>query len=104
MILNGRVLGHVTHYYWKKASGGPHYHVLLWIHGAPVIDRDDPEDVQFLQSAVWAIPYCTLQANKMGMQANKMGMAVRFSYIFIMHNYNDQKISVIHTENKSLHG
>ena len=48
MILNGGVLGDVTHYYWKKeyqARGAPHYHVLLWIDGAPVINRDDPEDV-----------------------------------------------------------
>ena len=38
----------MTHYYWKKeyqARGAPHYHVLLWIDGALVIDRDDPEDV-----------------------------------------------------------
>ena len=48
MILNGGVLGDVTHYYWKKeyqARGAPHNHVLLWIDGAPVIDHDDPEDV-----------------------------------------------------------
>ena len=48
VILNGRVLGDVTHYYWKKeyqARDVHHYHVHLWIHGAPVIDRDDLEDV-----------------------------------------------------------
>ena len=48
VILNGGVLGDMTHYYWKKeyqARGAHHYHVLLWIDGAPVIDRDDPEDV-----------------------------------------------------------
>ena len=48
MILNGGLLGDVTHYYWKKeyqAHGAPHYHIFLWIDGAPVIDRDDLEDV-----------------------------------------------------------
>ena len=48
VILNGKVLGNVTHYYWKKeyqARGAPHYHVLLWIEGAPLIGKDDPEKV-----------------------------------------------------------
>ena len=48
VILNGRVLGDVTHYNWKKeyqARGAPHYQVIVWIDEAPVIDRDDPEDV-----------------------------------------------------------
>ena len=39
VILNGEVLGKVDHFYWKKeyqARGAPHYHVLLWIRGAPV--------------------------------------------------------------------
>ena len=48
VILNGGVLGDMTHYYWKKeyqAHGAPHYHVLLWIDGAPVIYCDDPKDV-----------------------------------------------------------
>ena len=48
MILNGEVLGKVDHFYWKKeyqARGAPHYHVLLWIRGAPVIGRHDPDRV-----------------------------------------------------------
>ena len=39
-ILKGRVLGHVTHYIYKKeyqACGAPHYHGIVWIEGAPVI-------------------------------------------------------------------
>ena len=33
---------------WKieyQNRGAPHYHVLLWIQDAPVIDVDDPEKV-----------------------------------------------------------
>ena len=48
VILKGQVLGIVDHFYWKKEyqnHGAPHYHVLLWIRDAPVIDRDDPEKV-----------------------------------------------------------
>ena len=48
VILKGQVLGTVDHFYWKKEyqnRGAPHYHVLLWIRDAPVIDRDDPEKV-----------------------------------------------------------
>ena len=44
--MKGQVLGKVDHFYWKKeyqARGAPHYHVLLWIRDAPVIDQDDPE-------------------------------------------------------------
>ena len=48
LIVKGQVLGPVSHYYWKKdyqARGAPHYHVLLWINGAPVIGVDDPDKV-----------------------------------------------------------
>ena len=48
VILNGEVLGKVDHFYWKKeyqACGAPHYHVLLWIRGAPVIGQHDPDRV-----------------------------------------------------------
>ena len=48
VLINGEVLGKVDHFYWKKEyqnHGAPHYHVLLWIHDAPVIDRDEPEHV-----------------------------------------------------------
>ena len=48
VLIKGEVLGKVDHFYWKKEyqnRGAPHYHVLLWIHDAPVIDRDEPEDV-----------------------------------------------------------
>ena len=47
VLLKGEVLGKVDHFYWKKeyqARGAPHYHVLLWIRDAPVID-DDPDQV-----------------------------------------------------------
>ena len=43
VILKGQVLGTVSHFFWKKeyqAHGAPHYHVLLWIAGAPVIGID----------------------------------------------------------------
>ena len=48
VVLKGEVLGKVEHWYWKKeyqARGAPHYHVLLWIKDAPVIGRDEPEEV-----------------------------------------------------------
>ena len=48
VLKKGEVLGTVDHFYWKKeyqARGAPHYHVLLWIKDAPVIDRDDPDQV-----------------------------------------------------------
>ena len=48
VLLKGEVLGKVDHFYWKKeyqAHGAPHYHVLLWIRDAPVIGRDDPDQV-----------------------------------------------------------
>ena len=47
VILKGNVLGHVTHYFFKKeyqARGAPHYHVVVWIQGAPVIG-ESPEGV-----------------------------------------------------------
>ena len=47
-ILKGSVLGVVEHLFWKKEyqmRGAPHYHVLLWIEGAPVIGISDPKQV-----------------------------------------------------------
>ena len=48
MIVKGQVLGQVDNYYWKKeyqARGAPHYHVVLWIRGAPIIGESDPDAV-----------------------------------------------------------
>ena len=48
VIQKGKVLGKVTNYYWKKEyqlRGAPHYHVLLWIEGAPVIGVDSEDKV-----------------------------------------------------------
>ena len=48
VIIKGEVLGKVDHFYWKKEyqnRGAPHYHVLIWIRDAPVIDRDEPENI-----------------------------------------------------------
>ena len=48
VLKKGEVLGTVDHFYWKKeyqARGAPHYHALLWIKDAPVIDKDDPDDM-----------------------------------------------------------
>ena len=42
VILKGKVLGNVTHYFFKKeyqACGAPHYHAVVWIEGAPVIGK-----------------------------------------------------------------
>lgn len=48
VIKKCQVLGEVTHYFWKKkyqCRGAPHHHALLWVYGAPVIGKDDPQKV-----------------------------------------------------------
>ena len=48
VLLKGKILGTVDHYFWKKEyqnRGAPHYHVLLWIRDVPVIGVDHPEKV-----------------------------------------------------------
>ena len=48
VLVKGEVLGKVDHFYWKKEyqnRGAPHYHVLLWIRDAPIIDQDEPGKV-----------------------------------------------------------
>ena len=48
VILKGKVLGTVSHFFWKKEyqmRGAPHYHVLLWIAGTPVIGIDSDDKV-----------------------------------------------------------
>ena len=43
--MKGHVLGTVSHYFVKKeyqARGAPHYHMVLWIEGAPTIGKDAP--------------------------------------------------------------
>ena len=48
VILKGDLLGHVNHYFYKKeyqARGAPHYHMILWIDGAPTVGDDEPEVV-----------------------------------------------------------
>ena len=56
VIIKGEILGKVSDYYCKKeyqARGAPHYHVLLWIEGAPVIGIDPPEEVlSWIQSRI----------------------------------------------------
>ena len=45
VLIKEEVLGKVDHFYWKKEyqnHGAPHYHVLLWIHDAPVIVSERP--------------------------------------------------------------
>ena len=47
IFIKGGALGKVNHYYIKEyqARGAPHYHFLLWIHGAPVAGVDPPKKV-----------------------------------------------------------
>ena len=56
VILKGEVLGTVSHYFYKweyQARGAPHYHILLWIEGAPVAGVDDDEVVlQWIQERI----------------------------------------------------
>ena len=56
VILKGQVLGPVAHHFFKKeyqARGAPHYHILLWIEGAPVAGKDDDDVVlQWIQERI----------------------------------------------------
>ena len=56
VILNGKALGSVAHYFFNKeyqARGAPHYHILLWIDGAPVASKDDDDVVlQWIQERI----------------------------------------------------
>ena len=48
VILKGQVLGKVDHYFFKKeyqTRGAPHYHVVLWLQDAPVIGKDQANQV-----------------------------------------------------------
>ena len=48
LILKGHALGSVTHYFYKKeyqARGAPHYHIVVWIEGAPCIGKDPSQKV-----------------------------------------------------------
>ena len=48
MILKGRTLGSVSHYFFKKeyqACGAPHYHAVVWIEGAPCLGKDPPQKI-----------------------------------------------------------
>ena len=49
IICKGAVLGAVDQFYWKEyqARGAPHYHVLLWIRGAPIIGVNEPWEITF---------------------------------------------------------
>ena len=43
--MKGHVLGTVSHHFVKKenqARGAPHYHMVLWIEGAPTIGKYAP--------------------------------------------------------------
>jgi len=53
--VKGAVLGKVVHFFWKKeyqARGAPHYHILLWIDGAPVIGQHSEEVLSWIQKKI----------------------------------------------------
>ena len=54
VILKGEVLAKVCHYFYKEyqARGAPHYHILLWIEGAPVAGVDDEVVLQWIQERI----------------------------------------------------
>ena len=55
VILKGEVLGRVTDYFIKEyqSRGAPHYHMVLWIDGAPVAGVDDDDMVlQWIQEMI----------------------------------------------------
>ena len=48
VLIKGEVLGKVSNHYYKleyQTRGAPHFHVLLWIEGAPVIGVDPADEV-----------------------------------------------------------
>ena len=48
VVLKGEVLGPVAHHTQYKeyqARGAPHYHILLWIEGAQMAGKDEPQEV-----------------------------------------------------------
>ena len=48
VIIKGEVLGRATDYFCKEeyqSRGAPHYHILLWIEGAPVAGTVEDEVV-----------------------------------------------------------
>ena len=52
VVLKGQAL---AHYFYKEyqARGAPHYHILLWIEGAPVAGKDDVDVVvQWIQERI----------------------------------------------------
>ena len=58
VILNGKALGTVAHHFFKKeyqARGAQHYHIILWIDGAPVAGKDD-DDVVLQERITCRIP------------------------------------------------
>ena len=41
-------IGKVTHYFWRReyqSRGSQHFHLLIWIEDAPIIDKSSEEDV-----------------------------------------------------------
>ena len=61
VLLQGQVLGEVSHYFWKKeyqSRGAPHYHILLWIKDAPVIGvHPEHKITEWIESKLLAIYY-----------------------------------------------
>ena len=51
VILKG---GTVTHHFYKEyqSRGAPHYHILLWIEGAPVAGADEEEVLRWIQERI----------------------------------------------------
>ena len=56
VIIKGKALGTVAHHFYKKeyqARGAPHYHILLWIEGAPVAGvADDGVVLRWIQERI----------------------------------------------------
>ena len=55
MLYFAKVLGKIDHFYWKKeyqVCGAPLYHVLAWIRDAPVIGKDDPDKLAWIQERI----------------------------------------------------
>ena len=53
ILIKGEVLGKVSNHYYKleyQTRGAPHFHVLLWIEGAPVIGVDSADKVLHLDT------------------------------------------------------
>ena len=90
--MNGQALGEVTHYFIKKeyqARGAPHYHLLLWVNDAPIIEKhSDSKVLDWIQKRIT----CRIPEEKSNPELHRL-----------VTKYQMHKCSDIVNERKNLH-